>query len=63
MLPIRDDVKILTYYRPPTHTEVMLGYDAIHYRDFKPEECCHSKDGKWYPKKWFKADDGLRYYR
>lgn len=60
-LPIRDDVRIVTYHRKPTSAEVNRGYGAIHYRDFSPEECCHP--GTRILKCWFVADDGLRYYR
>ncbi|AJD83004.1 hypothetical protein PJWF_00111 [Achromobacter phage JWF] len=61
-LPVRGDVKILTYHRPPTASEVKRGYGATHYRDFPVEQCCHP--GTRIMKKWFvAADDGLRYYR
>jgi hypothetical protein len=61
-MSIRGDVKILTYHRPPTKSEIRFGHGAIHYRDFTPEECCFP--GTRIPKKWFVAsDDGLRYYR
>lgn len=61
-LPLRDDVKTLTYHRNPTPDELKQGYGATHYRDFKPWECCYYAAGKYYPKKWFVSDDGLRYY-
>lgn len=60
-LPIRDDVTRVTYHRPPTSSEIWQGYGATHYRDFDPEECC--KPGTRRLKRWFVADDGLRYYR
>ncbi len=60
-LPIRDDVKEVTYHRPPTTAEVSRGYGAVHYRTFTPEVACH--EGTRILKCWFIADDGLRYYR
>lgn len=61
-LPIRDDVSVLTYHRPPTPAEIRFGYGATHYRDFPADECCHR--GTRVAKRWFVAsDDGLRYYR
>lgn len=62
MLPVRPDVKEVTYHREPTAAEVKFGHGATHYRDFPVEECCHK--GTRFLKKWFVArDDGLRYYR
>lgn len=60
-LPVRDDVTILTYWRQPTAWELKFGEGAIHYREFSVSECCHA--GSRVPKKWFIADDGLRYNR
>ena len=60
-LPVRDDVVQVTYHRPPTESEIRFGHGAIHYRDFPVEECC--KPGTRIMKRWFVADDGLRYYR
>lgn len=60
-LPIRDEVRWLEYRRPPTPSEVRFGHGATHYRTFKAEECCFP--GTRVAKRWFKADDGLRYYR
>lgn len=60
-LPLRDDVKRVTYFRPPTKGEINQGYGATHYRDFTPEECCFP--GTRIAKRWLKADDGLRYYK
>lgn len=60
-LSIRYGVKSLTYHRQPTPSEIKAGYGAIHYRDFTIEECCYK--GTRINKRWFKADDGLRYYR
>lgn len=61
-LPVRDNVGILTYHRPPTKYEIKFGNGATHYRDFTIEECCHS--GTRIAKHWFVAnDDKLRYYR
>jgi hypothetical protein len=60
-LPVRDDVKVLTYHRPPTKAEVNFGHGATHYRTFPVEVACHP--GTRIMKRWFVADDGLRYYR
>ena len=60
-LPVRDDVTTVQYHRPPTNAEVKFGHGATHYRDFPIEDCCHK--GTRFLKTWFKADDGLRYYR
>jgi hypothetical protein len=61
-LPVRRDVEIVTYHRPPTKGEIRFGHGATHYKDFPIEECCHK--GTRFLKKWFVAkDDGLRYYR
>lgn len=61
-LPIREDVSLVTYHRPPTPSEIRFGHGATHYRDFSPEECCHK--GTRFLKRWFiSPDDGLRYYR
>jgi hypothetical protein len=61
-LPVRDDVEVVTYRRPPTKEEIAFGYGATHYRSFPVEECC--RKGTRFLKRWFKApDDGLRYYR
>lgn len=59
-LPVRDDVKVITYHRNPTPAEIRFGYGATHYRDFTVEECCHK--GTRFTKTWIVADDGLRYY-
>ena len=59
--PVRDDVTTVTYYRPPTPGEIRFGHGATYYRDFPVEACC--KPGTRFLKRWFKADDGLRYYR
>jgi hypothetical protein len=60
-LPIRSDVTSVTYHRPPTAGEIRFGYGATHYRDFTVAEVCFP--GTRFAKKWFVADDGLRYYR
>jgi len=60
-LPVRDDVMECAYHRPPTKAEIKFGYGAIHYRTFTVAECCHT--GTRIKKKWFVADDGLRYYK
>ena len=61
MLPVRDDVELITYHRKPTQEEIIIGFGSTHYRDFTIEECCHA--GTRIMKAWFIADDGLRYYR
>ncbi len=60
-LPVRDDVGRVTYHRPPTRGEISRGYGAVHYLEFSINECCFP--GTRILKQWFKADDGLRYYR
>lgn len=60
-LPVRPEVKEVEYNRPPTKGEIKFGYGATHYRTFPIEDCCHP--GTRILKKWFKADDGKRYYR
>lgn len=61
-LPLREDVSLVTYHRPPTPSEIRFGHGATHYRNFSPEECCHK--GTRFLKQWFVSpDDGLRYYR
>lgn len=59
-LPIRADVETVTRRRPPTPSEIRWGAGATHYRDFTVEEVCFP--GTRIPKRWFVADDGLRYY-
>ena len=59
--PVRDDVTECKYHRPPTPSEIRFGHGATHYRTFAIAECCHQ--GTRVAKKWFVADDGLRYYR
>lgn len=60
-LPVRDEVKQVTYHRNPTEGEIKFGYGATHFRDFSVEECCFPNTR--IPKKHFVADDGLRYSR
>lgn len=60
-LPVRDDVELITYWRKPTPGELVIGFGALHHRDFSIDECCHA--GTRIMKVWFIADDGLRYYR
>lgn len=61
-LPVRADVKTVTYHRNPTKAEIKFGNGATHYRDFSIEECCVK--GTRFLKRWFVAEnDGLRYYR
>lgn len=59
-LPVRADVREVQYHRPPTAGEIEFGYGATHYRIFPLEECV--RNGTRVLKKWFVADDGLRYY-
>lgn len=54
------DTKLRTYHRNPTAYEIKFGEGAIHYRDFTASEIGFNNRGEL--KKWFKADDGLRYY-
>ena len=61
-LPLRDDVKLVAYHRPPTPYEIKIGEGATHYAEFAPKHCCHK--GTRIPKRWFIYPfDGLRYYR
>lgn len=60
-LSVREDVATVTYHRPPTPGEIRFGHGATHYRDFAVSECCHA--GTRITKRWFVADDGLRYYK
>jgi hypothetical protein len=60
-LPARPEVTNARYHRGPTAYEVLQGYGGTHYRCFPIEEVCHK--GTRIPKRWIKADDGLRYYR
>lgn len=60
-LPVRDDVILCTYHRPPTKGELIRGEGATHYCDFTVEECC--RRGTRIKKLWFVSPyDGLRYY-
>lgn len=54
-------VKIITCWRNPTASEIKFGHGATHYRDFTTYEIGYNKSGNL--KRWFKADDGLRYNR
>lgn len=60
-LPVRDEITECEYHRPPTKGEIVFGYGATHYRVFAVGECCHPHTRIL--KRWFVADDGLRYYR
>lgn len=60
-LPVRADVTEVKYHRPPTPSEIRFGHGATHYRTFHVSEVCFP--GTRIAKKWFVADDGLRYYR
>ena len=51
---------VITCHRPPTPGEIKLGYGATHYRDFTISEIGINKNGQL--KRWFIADDGIRYY-
>ena len=52
--------QVITAHREPTAYEIKFGEGATHYRDFTMSEIGITKTGNI--KKWFKADDGLRYY-
>lgn len=52
-------MKTIEYWRNPTPYEIRFGEGAIHYREFTEEEIGVNKRGEL--KKWFIADDGLRY--
>ena len=61
-LPLNDNIKFISYHRPPTKGEIKSGYGATHYADFEIEDCCHK--GTRTPKKWLISQhDGLRYYK
>ena len=60
-MPVRDDVTEVTYHRRPTAGELRFGEGATHYRTFPVEDCCFP--GTRILRKWFVADDGLRYSR
>jgi hypothetical protein len=61
-LPVRSDVEMVTYHRPPTASELRFGEGATHYADFGLDICCHP--GTRIAKRWFVYHgDGLRYYR
>lgn len=60
-LPVDGDETECEYHRPPTRSELNFGHGATHYRTFTVEECCFA--GTRFLKRWFVADDGLRYYR
>lgn len=47
-------------HRQPTGSEVKFGEGATHYRKFTVGEMGITKEGDL--KRWFVADDGLRYY-
>ena len=49
-----------SYWRKPTDGDIKHGFGAIHYRRFPASVCVNYKTGDL--KKWFRADDGLRYY-
>lgn len=59
-LPIRADVETVERHRPPTAGEIRFGHGATHYRTFDVADVCWP--GTRIPKRWFVADDGLRYY-
>lgn len=59
-LPVRVDVQEYQYHRPATKSEIKFGYGCTHYRHLPVEVCCHAGTG--IKKRWFIADDGLRYY-
>lgn len=49
------------YHREPTKAEIKFGEGATHYRSFTLSEIGINKKGGL--KRWFIANDGLRYYR
>lgn len=53
------DNKDIECWRNPTPYELKFGEGAIRYRSFKKWEIGYGKSNNL--KKWFKADDGLRY--
>lgn len=52
--------QLIECHRQPTESEVKFGEGATHYRSFTAGEMGITKKGDL--KKWFVADDGLRYY-
>ncbi len=48
----------INYWRQPTKGELKFGNGAIHWRSFERHECSKPNGDL---KKWFIADDGLRY--
>jgi len=52
---------LISYWRNPTAWEIKFGEGAIHWRDFTENEIGRNKKGEL--KKWFTADDNLRYNR
>jgi hypothetical protein len=60
-LPIRSDVKTVTYHRNvPTAYELKFGEGCVHYMDFDIDDV-RKPDGRL--KRWTVGPDGLRYYR
>lgn len=60
VLPVRSDVKVITYSRKPTAAEIKFGHGATHYLDF-PVQKCLKPDGSI--KKRITGADGLIYTR
>lgn len=60
-LPVRAGVTEVEYSRPPTKGEAKFGHGATHHRTFPIEAVL--RPGTRCLKRWFVADDGLRYYR
>ena len=60
-LPVRAGITEVTYRRKPTKGELKFGEGATHYRSFPLEEVL--RPGTRCLKRWFIANDGLRYTR
>ena len=54
------NTQVIECHRPPTKGEIKFGEGATHYRSFTIAQIGITKTGDI--KKWFVADDGLRYY-
>ena len=54
------NAQLIECHRQPTEGEIKFGEGATHYRSFTVGEIGITKEGDL--KKWFVADDGLRYY-
>lgn len=52
--------EVLEYFRNPTKDEIKFGHGALHYRDFKFDECFDENGNQ--KLKVRASDDGLLYY-